>query len=57
MNVPNFCMSKKNKYYAFLNVLKFEEYIVYVKVWIWYDEDVELSIYHLTLQNFYLILW
>jgi len=40
-------MSKKNKYYAFLNVLKFEEYIVYVKVWIWYDEDVELSIYHL----------
>jgi len=31
-------MSEKYKYYVFLNVLKFEEYIVYVKVriWIWW---------------------
>jgi len=30
-------MTKKNKYYVFLNVLKFGEYIVYIKVriWIW----------------------
>jgi len=34
MNVPNSCMTKKYKYYIFLKVLKFEEYIVYVKVWI-----------------------
>jgi len=32
MNVPNFCMTKKDKYYIFLNVIKFEEYIMYVKV-------------------------
>jgi len=32
MNVPNSCMTKKNKYYVFLNVLKFGEYIVYIKV-------------------------
>jgi len=38
MNVPNSCMTRKDKYYVFLNVLKFEEYIVYVKVqiWIWW---------------------
>jgi len=35
---PNSCMSGKDKYYIFLNVLKFEKYIVYVKVriWIWW---------------------
>jgi len=32
MNVPNSCMSEKDKYYIFLNVLKFEYYILYVKV-------------------------
>jgi len=38
MNVPNSCVTRKDKYYAFLNVLKFEEYIVYMKVqiWIWW---------------------
>jgi len=25
MNVPNSCISKKDKYYVFFNVLKFEE--------------------------------
>jgi len=31
-------MIEKDKYYVFLNVLKFEEHIVYVKVriWIWW---------------------
>jgi len=31
-------MTEKNKYYVLLNVLKFEKYIVYVKVqiWIWW---------------------
>jgi len=28
-------MTEKDKCYVFLNVLKFEEYIVYVKVRIW----------------------
>jgi len=32
MNVPNSCVSGKDKCYVFLNVLKFKEYIVYVKV-------------------------
>jgi len=32
MNVPNSCMIGKEKYYVILNVLKFEEYIIYVKV-------------------------
>jgi len=38
MNIPNSCMNEKDKCYVFLNVLKFEEYIVYVKirVWIWW---------------------
>jgi len=38
MNVSNFYMTEKNKYYVFLNVIKFEEYITYVKIriWIWW---------------------
>jgi len=35
MNIPNSYMNGKDKYYVFLNVLKFEKYIMYVKVWIW----------------------
>jgi len=38
MKVPNSCMTGKDKHYVFLNVLKFEEHIMYVKVriWIWW---------------------
>jgi len=32
MNVLNSFLTRKDKYYVFLNMLKFEEYIVYVKV-------------------------
>ena len=32
MDVPNFCISGKNRCYVFLNVLNFEEFIVHVKV-------------------------
>jgi len=35
MNIPNYCMSGKDKYYVCLNILKFKEYIVYIKVRIW----------------------
>jgi len=35
MNVPKSCISGKDNFYVFLNVLKFEKYIVYVKVRIW----------------------
>jgi len=37
MNIPNSCMTGKDKYYVFVNILNFEKYIVYVKVriWIW----------------------
>jgi len=31
-NVLNSCMTRKDKYYVFFNVLKFEKYILYVKV-------------------------
>jgi len=56
MNIPNTCMSEKYKYYVFLNVLKFEEYMVMSNYKYQYDENVELSIYHPTLQSFCLIL-
>jgi len=49
MNIPNSYVTKKEKYYIFLNVLKFEKYIVYVKYEYEYDKNVELLIYHLTL--------
>jgi len=32
MNIPSFYMSEKDKCYVFLNVLKFQELIVHVKV-------------------------
>jgi len=32
INVLNSCMIGKDKYYVLFNVLKFEEYILYVKV-------------------------
>jgi len=54
INVSNSCITGKDKYYVIFNVLIFKEYIVYV---IEYDENVELSIYHLILQSLYLILW
>jgi len=49
-------MIVKNKYYIFFNVLKFEEYIVYIKVqiWIWWKCWI---IYHQILQYFCFILW
>jgi len=53
INVSNSCITGKDKYYVIFNVLIFKEYIVYV---IEYDENVELSIYHLILQSLYLIL-
>jgi len=43
----------EDKYYVFVNVFKFKEYIVYEYE---YDENVELSIYHPTFQSIYLIL-
>jgi len=48
-------MTEKNKYYVFFNVLRFEEYIVYVKVRYEYVENIKLSIYHPTPQSFCLI--
>jgi len=51
INVSNSCITGKDKYYVIFNVLKFKEYIVYE-----YDENVELSIYHLISQGLYLIL-
>jgi len=48
-------MTGKVKYYVFFSVLKFEEYIVYVKVRNEYDENVKLSIYHPTPQSLCLI--
>jgi len=36
INILNFCISGKDKYYVSFNVLKFKEYIVYVIVWIWW---------------------
>jgi len=53
INVSNFCITRKDKYYVIFNVLKFKEYIVYAYE---YDENVELSIYHLIPQSLYLIL-
>ena len=32
INVPNSCITEKDKYYLFFNVLKCKEYIVYVIV-------------------------
>ena len=32
INMSNSCITGKDKYYVFFNVLKFKEYIVYVKV-------------------------
>jgi len=38
MNIPTSCMIENYKYYVFLNVLKFEKDILYVRVqiWIWW---------------------
>ena len=36
INISNFCITGKDKYYVIFNVLKFKEYIVYVIVWIWW---------------------
>ena len=55
INVSNSCITGKDKYYVIFNVLKFKEYIVYVMYE--YDENVELSIYHLIPQSLCLILW
>jgi len=46
INIPNYCITTKDKYYVFFNMLKFKEY----------NENVELSIYHQNPQNLYLIL-
>jgi len=42
-------MSGKEKSYIFLNVLRFEEYIMYLKKYEYeYHENVKLLIYHPT---------
>ena len=43
MDVPNFCMSEKNKSYVFLNVLKFKEFSCMSNFEYGYDENVGLS--------------
>jgi len=48
MNVLNICMIKKDKYYVFLNMLKFEECRCMSKYKYEYDENVKLSIYYPT---------
>jgi len=56
MNAPNSCMTRKDKYYVFFNVLKCEDTSCISKYECEYDENVKLLIYHLTSQSLWLIL-